>query len=194
MNNTTTQAESTTSTMTALNNPVELGGESNGVGFPAVGTSITLGLVKFDSYQQKDFDTDELKTWPDGKPMTGTIITGVAHKVEGVEVGPKDDKRTPQPGEQVTIWVESSKHFAWRDASKAAAAAGHKYEVSDLIWFGCTNTEPPKNPKHNPRKVYEAKIAKANPTEHAALIAACETSYRSTEAIAVEAPAIDPFA
>jgi hypothetical protein len=193
MNTTPTPTESTTSTMTALNNPVELGGESNGVGFPTVGTSITLGLVKFDQYQQADFDTDTPKTWPDGKPMMGTIITGVAHKVEGVEVGPKDDKRTPQPGEKVTIWVEGPKHFAWRDASKAAASAGHKYEVSDLIRFECIDTVAPKNPKHNPRKVYEAKIGKANPTEHAALIASCEAAYRSTEAIAVEAPAGNPF-
>ena len=151
-----------------------------------------MGLVKFDTYQQKDLDTDELKFWPDGKPMMGTLIVGIAHQCDGVEAGPKGEKRLIEAGEEVCLWVEGGKYYAWRDATKAAA--GHSYEVGDLVWMGCTGEEPPKKASYDPRKIYEAKIGKPGP-EHAELVAACEAAYRADSAIAVEAPpvAVAPF-
>jgi len=175
--------------MTTLQNPVTgEAGESNSIKFPAVGTGILVGLVGFDGYQQTDYDTDELKTWKDGSPMMGTKITGVAWESTGAEIGPKDDRTAPVKGSVVTIFVEGSKFYAWRDASAEAAKANHVYEVGDLIWFGCTGTTPATNPKHDDRKDYGAKIGKPT-AEHAELVAQCQAAYQTASAIPVAAPA-----
>ena len=80
--------------MTSLSNPVAVTGESNSVKFE-VGAGITIGLVKFDQYQQKNYDDDQLKFWNDGSPMMGTKVTGIVHSVDGAQVGPKDDRTAP---------------------------------------------------------------------------------------------------
>ena len=166
---------------TSLNNPVSGDvGESNSAKFPAVGSAITFGLVRFDQYQQKDYDTDELKTFANGDPMMGTKITGIVHSSDNIEIGPKDARSAPEAGSEITVFVEGGKYYAWRDASKAAAKANHNYEVGDLVWFACTSTEPASNPRYNDRKPG---------AEHGALVDACNAAYRKSETIPVAAPA-----
>ena len=55
--------------------------------FPEEGDSIVVGIVDIGSYHQRDYDTDELKYWPDGGKVEGKVITGLVVSTSGSATG-----------------------------------------------------------------------------------------------------------
>lgn len=51
------------------------GGGSPAFKFEKIGDTVTGTITGIEVRQQRDFDTDELKTWDDGKPMMEIVIT-----------------------------------------------------------------------------------------------------------------------
>lgn len=142
--------------MTTLNDPTpDVGPGVPGVKFQTVGASLTMALVDLELYNQTD-DDGEVRTFANGDTMTGTRIYGLVVKVDGtVYTGKKEDPQTPAVGDLVTLWIEGSKYFAWKDAKEDFDG---KFETGDLIWYGLVDTAPGQ--KNGVRKIYQAKIAK----------------------------------
>lgn len=123
--------------------------------FPAEGDSIVVGIVDVGEYQQRDYDTNEPKTWPDGGPVMGKVVTGLVVSTTGTTAAGSQRANGPvAPGDLVTFWCEGSKFFTYRDALNDAGGIN----VGDVMQWVRGTDEAPSNPRHNPRKVYSAKI------------------------------------
>lgn len=129
--------------------------------FPNVGDSIVVGIVDVDTYQQRDYDTGELMTWPDGSPRTGKVITGLVVSTNGALGGGTKANHPVEPGDLVRFWCEGGKHYTYRDALKAAGGIN----VGDVMLWKREDDKPPSNSRHNPAKQYSAKIRRPEPKD-----------------------------
>jgi len=126
--------------------------------FDAVGSELVVGIVNVSEYQQRNYDTGDPEVWADGNPKMGKVVTGLVVSSTGVSVKDGDAERPLNPGELVSLWCEGGKHFTYRDALKAY---GRAVAPGDVMWWGRSEDKPPKNPRHNPQKVYAAEIRAA---------------------------------
>jgi hypothetical protein len=123
--------------------------------FPAVGDSIIVGIVDVGEYQQKDYDTGEPLTWPDGGPRNGKVVTGLVVSTSGTTgAGSERNHGDVGPGDIVRFWCEGGKFYTYRDAVKAAGGV----HVGDVMLWKRDEDKAPTNPRHNPSKQYSAKI------------------------------------
>ncbi len=131
--------------------------------FPNVDDSIVVGIANVHDYHQRDYDTGELKYWPDGGKVMGKCITGIVVSTTGATDcgGEKSGTHPVNPGDLVTFYAEGGKHFTYRDAIKAHGAVS----VGDVMQWRRVEDEPPNNPRHNPRKVYVAQIRGPKPDD-----------------------------
>lgn len=138
--------------MTQLDTPTQSGPPA--AYFPAVGDSMVVGIVDVGEYQQKDYDTGEPLTWPDGGPKKGKVVTGLVMSATGARAGGEGASSDVSAGDLVTFWCEGGKFFTYRDAIKAAGGVN----LGDVMLWKRGDDEPPKNTRHKPRKVYTAII------------------------------------
>jgi hypothetical protein len=130
--------------------------------FPAVGDSVTVGIVDVDTYQQKDYDTGEPATWPDGSRREGKVVTGLIINSSGTADAGSDRQSTPvEPGDLVRFWCEGGRYYTYRDAVRAAGGVN----VGDIMLWRRDADKPATNPRHNPAKVYTAKIRRPEPKD-----------------------------
>jgi hypothetical protein len=123
--------------------------------FPAVGDSIIVGIVDVGEYQQRDYNTGELLSWPDGAPRMGKVVTGLVVSTSGTTDAGTDSASGPAvPGELVRFFCEGGKHYTYRDAIRASGGV----HVGDVMLWKRDEDKAPTNPRHNPAKQYTAKI------------------------------------
>lgn len=153
--------------------------------FPNEGDTIVVGIVDIGTYHQRDYDTDELKYWPDGGKVEGKVITGLVVSLDGTTCGGSSKANAPiAPGDIVTFWCEGGKFYTYRDALKAHGPINR----GDVMLWKRDADKPAKNAKHNPQKVYVAKIRAPKP-EDGDLVARCEKAARELAAAkALDAP------
>lgn len=159
--------------------------------FPNEGDSIIVGIVDIGTYHQRDYDTDELKYWPDGGKVEGKVITGLVVSTSGTTCAGSTKANAPvNPGDLVTFWCEGGKHFTYTDALKAHGPVNR----GDVMLWKRDADKPAKNTKHNAQKVYVAKLRAPKPDD-GDLVARCEQAYRelaSAKAQALDAPSAAP--
>jgi hypothetical protein len=130
--------------------------------FPAVGDSMVVGIVDVAEYQQRDYDTGEPLTWPDGGPRNGKVVTGLVVSTSGTAgAGSERNPGTASPGDIVRFWCEGSRFFTYRDAIKEAGGV----HVGDVMLWKREADKAPTNPRHNPAKQYSAKIRRPEPKD-----------------------------
>jgi len=151
--------------------------------FPTVGDTIVVGIVDVGTYHQKDYNTDELKYWPDGGKVEGKVITGLVVSTSGDTAAGSEKANSPvAAGELVTFWAEGGKHFTY-----AAALKEHgPVDRGDVMLWKREDDKPATNPKHNDQKVYIAKI-RSPKAEDGDLVARCEKAAKELAA----APPLD---
>lgn len=151
--------------------------------FPSEGDQIVVGVVNVHEYQQRDYDTGEPKTWPDGGKVMGKCVTGLVVSTEGTTAkGSQRSSEPVNPGDVVTFWCEGGKYYTYRDALKAAGGI----DVGDVMLWKRVDDKPPSNPRHNPAKQYVAKIRKPKP-EDGDLVERCKAAHREATAQRVDA-------
>jgi hypothetical protein len=119
--------------------------------FPSVGDSIVVGIVDVDEFRQHDYKTKLPKTWPDGGPVMGKVVTGLVVSTSGAVGGGEKQNRPVEPGDLVRFWCEGAKHFTYRDALVAAGGVN----VGDVMQW---KRDPDKSFGGDPSKQYSAKI------------------------------------
>ena len=139
-------------TTIALDTPGSSGPPS--IKFDKPGAWAVVGIVDVNDYQQRDLATGDLKTWADGKPMMGKVVTALVVSQDGTYTGRDDDRESVEPGQLVSIWCEKGKHYTWRDAKKAHGTVN----VGDVMKWERGADEPPKKAGFNPGKTYKAVI------------------------------------
>lgn len=158
--------------------------------FPEVGDSIVVGIVDVGEYQQKDYDTGEMKFWPNGGKVMGKVVTGMVVSLTGSTGagGVKSGTHEIAPGDLVSFWCEGGKFFTYRDAVNAHGTVS----VGDVMFWRRDEDEPPKKRGHDPRKVYTAKIRKPE-SKDGDLVERCGAKRRELKSQPVDAPRqIDP--
>ena len=140
--------------------------------FPNPGDSIVVGIVDVGTYQQLDYDSGELKTWPDGGKVEGKVVTGLVISTTGAMAGTDKSHQPVEPGELVTFWCEGGKHYTYRDALKAHGPV----DRGDVMLWKRDDDEPAKNPRHNARKVYTAKLRHPE-AKDGDIVARCEQAH-----------------
>tara|TARA_R110000868_G_scaffold316287_1_gene577185 strand:+ start:46 stop:585 length:540 start_codon:yes stop_codon:yes gene_type:complete len=154
--------------------------------FPAEGDAIVVGIVDIGTYQQTDYDTGEPKKWPDGGPVEGKVITGLVISTSGTTCAGGEKASAPvAAGDIVTFWCEGGKHFTYKDALKAHGPI----DRGDVMQWKRDADKPAKNARHNPQKVYTAKI-RAPKADDGDIVARCEKAHRDLANVkALDAPA-----
>ena len=152
--------------------------------FPNPGDSIVVGIIDVGTYQQRDYDSGELKTWPDGGKVEGKVVTGLVVSTAGAMAGTDKAHQPISAGDIVTFWCEGGKHYTWRDALKAHGPVN----VGDVMLWKREDDEPAKNPRHNPRKVYSARIRSAEGKDGDVVERCTEANRANRERITVDAP------
>lgn len=156
--------------------------------FPNVGDSIVVGIVNVGEYQQRDYDTNEPKFWPDGGKVMGKVVTGLVVSTTGTTAAGNAKASEPvNPGDLVTFWCEGGKFFTYRDALKAHGPV----DVGDVMLWKREDDEAPSNPRHAPRKVYTAKIRKPE-AKDGDLVERCTKAHRELTAQRLD-ESRDPF-
>jgi hypothetical protein len=134
-----------------------------------IGTTYVGKVVRLPSLvQQRDFESNELKFWPDGNPM----MTAVFH----VEIN----------GEERSVWCpKPSSLFA--AVVSAQGDNGQRMAVGDTITISFVGERPNEtNPRLNPAKQYAVKIAPHDPFS-------VQQNTSNGHAVAAAAPAVsDP--
>jgi len=165
--------------------------------FPAVGDSIVVGIVDVGEYQQRDYDNNEPKFWPDGGKVMDKVVTGLVVSTTGSTAAGSEKANGPvNPGDLVTFWCEGGKFFTYRDALKASGGVN----VGDVMLWKREADEAPSNPRHNPRKVYTARIRRPE-AKDGDLVERCTAKRRELheqrldqpEPVAASTPADEPF-
>ena len=152
--------------------------------FPEEGDSIVVGIVDIGSYHQRDYDTDELKYWPDGGKVEGKVITGLVISTSGSTCGGSQKANGPiGAGDIVTFWCEGGKFYTYRDAVKAHGAV----QVGDVMRWARLDDKPAQNSRHYPQKVYEARIRKPK-AEDGDIVARCRAKRDELHAQQLDAP------
>ena len=170
----------------ALDEPTSSGPPS--AYFPAVGDAVVVGIVDVGTYQQRDYDTGELKTWPDGGKVEGKVVTGLVISHEGTTA--KGGQRNSQPieaGDLVTFWCEGGKHYTYRDALAQHGAV----DVGDVMLWKREADKPPTNPRHNPAKQYVARIRKPKPDD-GDVVDRCQKARNELKAARIDEAPADP--
>jgi hypothetical protein len=160
--------------------------------FPSPGDSIVVGIVNVTDYQQRDYDTGDLKTWPDGGKVMGKCITGLVVSTSGDTAKGTSKAHEPvSPGDLVTFWAEGGKHYTYRDAVKEAGSVN----VGDVMQWKRENDEPASNSRYNDRKVYSARIRHPEPRD-GDIVERCQAKYRelTEQRLETVAPAAEPAA
>ena len=151
--------------------------------FPTVGDTIVVGIVDVGTYHQKDYNTDELKFWPDGGKVEGKVVTGLVVSTTGDTAAGSEKANSPvAAGELVTFWAEGGKYFTYRDALRDHGDV----DRGDVMLWKREDDKPATNPKHNDQKVYVAKI-RSPKAEDGDLVARCEKAAKELAA----APPLD---
>lgn len=146
--------------------------------FPAVGDSIVVGIVDVNEYHQRDYNTDELKYWPDGGKVMGKVVTGLVVSTTGTTAGGSEKANGPiGSGDLVTFWCEGGKFFTYRDALNEAGSI----DIGDVMLWTREKDEPTTNPKHNDRKVYAAKL-RGPEARDGDLVERCQAKHRELHA------------
>lgn len=123
------------------------------VKFPAVGTSVVVGLVDVEEYAQHNID-GVAQTWNDGTPKMGKRIYGLVVSADGAQIGGDTGDAAVAPGTLVTFYAEKGKHFTWADALKEHG----NVEVGDVMQWRFDHEKPATQRGYNPQKVYVAQI------------------------------------
>lgn len=150
--------------------------------FPNPGDQIVVGIVDVATYQQRDYDSGELKSWPDGGKVEGKVVTGLVISCAGAMSGTEKSHQEVGPGELVTFWCEGGKYFTYRDALKAHGPISR----GDVMLWKRADDEPAKNPRHNPRKVYVARL-RSPEAKDGDIVARCQAAHREQ----ARTPALD---
>jgi len=141
---------------------------------PTVGDTIVVGIVDVGLYHQRDYNTNELKYWPNGGKIEGKVITGLVVSATGHTAAGSEKAHAPvEAGELVTFWCEGGKHFTYEDALKEHGPV----DRGDVMRWKREDDKPATNPKHNDQKVYVAKI-RAPKAEDGDLVARCEKAAK----------------
>lgn len=117
--------------------------------FPTVGTVVKGTIVSAKTSQQRDMDTDELKTWNDGSPMMQ------------IEIVLQTDERDPEVEDddgQRKLWVKGGMMTAVKAAIKKANS---KLEAGGTLAVKYSGNGEPKKKGYNPPKQYVAEYAPA---------------------------------
>ena len=142
------------------------------VKFGDVGSYVNIGIVNVEEVQSRDYDTGDAEVWPDGKPKMHPRITGIVVAAKDVQVGPRGEERPVEVGELVSIYAQGGRIYTYREAKKAHG----NVEVGDVMQWKFDREEPARNPRHAPRKVFEAKLRHPN-GEDGDLAKRCEKAY-----------------
>ena len=140
-----------------------------------IGDTVVLSIAHVDkSVPERDYDTNEIKRWDDGNPVTQTRIVGIVHTTSGNPVGRMSGDAVPlEAGDEVAIFVSGGKHGN-QGMYKAAESEAGGVQLCDMLQFKFDRTEPANNPKYNDRKIYTSAIRRAKPEEMTAYKAECE--------------------
>lgn len=137
---------------------------------PNVGDAAVLGIVDVAEYQQRDYDTGEPVSWPDGGPKMGKRITGMIVSLKGDACGGgQRNQVTVDVGDLVTIWAEGGKFLSYSRATKDAGGVF----IGDVMLWERTPDGEPSNPRHNPPKTYKAKIRRPDPAKDGDVLERC---------------------
>lgn len=144
-----------------------------------IGDTLVIAIGHIDkNIPERDYDTDEIKTWDDGNPITQTRIVGVVLSTSGNVVGRMNSENVIlEDGDEVAIFVSGGKNGnqgRFKDAERELGGV----ELCDVLQWKFDRTEAASNPKWNDRKIYTCAMRKAKPEELAAHKDACEEIYR----------------
>lgn len=117
--------------------------------FPTVGTTYKGTIVDAVEQEDRDFDTGEAKTWPDGRVMTQWVITVATDDRDDAVVGDDGHRRL------------FAKYKMWEAIKAAHKAAGGGPFVGGTLAVQYTGDGEKKGNK-NPPKLYTAQF-KAGP-------------------------------
>lgn len=110
--------------------------------FAELGDTHEIVVTGIDQVQDRDFQTQQPKTWDNGDPKMVGVIQG--------------DKN----GELVSLWVRKSKApgSMFEAIKEAQREAGKDLEPGDTLKIQHHATAPAQTKGFNPRKLYKAKI------------------------------------
>ena len=116
-------------------------------------STLIMGVVNIEDYQQRDYDSGEPLTWPDGKPKLGKLVTGICVSANNIKAGPESDTAAPmaQPGDLLSVWCEGGKFIAYREARAAGAI-----NVGHVMKWDRLEDAAPKKAGYRPGRVYKA--------------------------------------
>lgn len=118
-----------------------------------------------------EFGTDQVKRGKDGTPRTQEVVTLSVIK----STATKGDGEPVVPDEEVAVWLNGHRRWAWIEAKRAAKGLS----VGDRVSITYTKDEPSKG--GSPRKVWDFVVLRAKPDE-AEQVAECEAAYYRLEA------------
>lgn len=132
--------------MSMTANEFLLGGGATSAKFPTVGSSVTGRIVREpEVQQQRDFQTGELKTWNDGKPMQQLQVV-LATDERDPEVADDDGERA--------VYVKGNLLKAVREAIRKAGAKG--LDVGGTLTVTYSGDGEVTKRGFNPPKLYTA--------------------------------------
>lgn len=153
------------------------------VKFGDVGDYVDVGIVNVEDVQSRNYDTGDPEFWGDGNPKMHPRITGIVIGHKGATVGKDDEERAVEAGEIVTIYAQGGRLYAWREAKKAHGAV----KVGDVLRWKFDRTEPARNPRHAPRKVFVGTLRSPR-GDDGDLVQRCEAAYHDrAERVPVDA-------
>lgn len=112
-----------------------------------VGTEIRFRVTKpATMVQQRDYDTDEPKFWPDGNPRMAAVFQGVVN------------------GEDMSLWVPKPSSLFTAVTEAQHATGGARIDVDDTLVITLTGLKEARNQagkKLNDQKLYGATCERA---------------------------------
>lgn len=153
-----------------------------------IGDEAILALVDIDNTKQAhDYDGNPL-FWDDGGVRYTKIVSAVVLTAGAAVTGRQGEEVPVAAGDVVSIFVEGSNFYGWRDGLEAF---GGQLETGTIFRYRFERTEAPKNPRHNPRQVRSFTFKDSTPETSAQ----CEALWQERQAPArVLEPAAAPAA
>lgn len=142
------------------------------VKFGQIGDYVTVGIVNVEEVQSRNYDTGDPEFWDDGKPKMHPRITAIVTGAQGAIVGKDDEERPVEVGELISIYVQGSRIYTWREAKKSHGAI----ECGDVMRWKFEREDKPRNPRHKPVKVFVADLRKPA-SKDGDLLERCEAAY-----------------